>query len=240
MELLLLFDKWLITYPRWVRVALVLAGTIWLIVAGLLVLCAPVSSISGAQSMLSKFQQYPQWVQQCMFGVLAVLAILYIILKIFAPPKKLKLNHFRQGFIQKKNDRLSLEVMVTNNTGEMVSLSEANLVYYRDKVSYSGLQSHQGISAEYVISRSGDHNYVTMGDGYRNRVNVQLIKPFAGQEQLEARVPIQQTVKNGKSDRFMLVLSDATKLDKRINMAQITLCYGDNMTIDAETDIDLN
>lgn len=193
-------------------------------------------------SFITSLPTYPLWVRLIMLVTAIIWFSAYVLLVFFAPtppPKELSLNDFRQIFSETIPNGLSLNVMVTNNTGETVVLTQARLIYYQDVISMGGLQSYQEISVEYLISRKGEHFFVTAHNGHSSRARVPLIRPYAGQPQMEVVIPISQTIQSGESDRFILTLLDGLSLDSKINKVQITMNYNDDMKISTEADIDL-
>ncbi|NKN37829.1 hypothetical protein HFC70_15865 [Agrobacterium sp. a22-2] len=181
---------------------------------------------------------YPTYIRAIMVGTAVFWSVAYVALLFNAPPApkpQVTLSKFEQVFREDAPGALIFEVMVTNNTGKILAITGAELIYYKDKLDLSGLQSNQPVSATYVIARSEAGLSASSGDGISRTVTQNL--PFAGQPVMEVALSLGQTVESGKADRFLIMLKEGDTVPPAANMMRVTLKMDDKSEL--KTDISL-
>src|SRR5688572_10522338 len=89
---------------------------------------------------------YPFWVRSLMFGFALGWILLYAVLMFLspAPPKApvpaISLDRFEQAQLDRAPGSLTFDLTVTNNTGKVVTLTGAEIIYFQDEIETSGLQ----------------------------------------------------------------------------------------------------
>lgn len=185
---------------------------------------------------------YPSWVRTVMFSSALVWIVVYLVLLFKAPPpppKLLTFDSLGQVMLANDNESLVFDIVVTNNTGEAVSITKADLVYFKDEIKTDGLQSLQKVSATYEIAKDEKGLVSTTGDGITKRVDTEIITPFAGQPQSKVSIELSQIIKDGEGDRFLISLKDRKIVDVKNNKLQVTLTYGEDKIISKEANLSL-
>lgn len=183
---------------------------------------------------------YPFWIRALMFGFALAWIVAYAILLFVAPKPPaaaLTLSTFQQAISTKWPTSLVFDLTLINNTGATLATTKAEIIYYKDDVTRSGVFSKVSVPSVYTIATDENGLVVSSGSGFVNRVNVTLDKPFGNSKQMEVSIPIAEVIEDKKSAHLFIMLHDAKPVDTSLNKAQITLHYGDARVIVSQTDI---
>lgn len=150
--------------------------------------------------------QYPAYIR-VLAGVWVLLtAGLVVLLIIFYPSTPLfALDFLRAAHTDK--GQLAIEFGVRNRLGQTAQVTGAQLEFYPGaEKPKGGLQGVTQVSAKYSVFQQTDGTWASVDPSkLTNAATLQL--PYDGQTYAVLNVRLAQTVKNGETDRFIVVLA---------------------------------
>lgn len=100
---------------------------------------------------------------------------------------------------------LILDLLVRNPLPGAAQLVELQLAFFADKKPSGGLQSYSSESATYVLAAGPGADDLLAGPEQGGpRYPVEIGYPYAGQDYVEVKIPLSQSLKKDETDRFVI------------------------------------
>ena len=132
----------------------------------------------------------------------------------------------------KNNNSLTFELIVRNSLPQLVQLTEIQMSLFGKDKPVGGLQSTTETSTTYVIKQLDSGNF-SVNEANKNNLhhNLNISYPYFGQDYIEAKIPISQTISSDSADRFIVQFLDADFISQyHKNIEMVILYNGDKLT----------